>query len=303
MRLYQSELKGFLQDFSLRTSRSEHSLEAYRRDIRQFLAYCESLEIKHLDEVTLNMVYDYISILQKEFNLSSRTINRKNSACRSFYKYLNLHHQHQQNPFALIKQFKEATSLPNFLVIEEVIALLDSFDSTPKAIRDRLIVELLYGCGLRVSECTQLKISDIDFKERLLSIWGKGQKHRYVPIYQSLLDAIQNYLNSTRLEFLKENDSEYLFLNRFGKALSVRSLQTICKEAGIRANLKQDLHPHMLRHSFATHMLDNGADLVLVQELLGHEHLSTTQIYTHVSIESLQRIYLETHPSAQLRLK
>lgn len=300
--MYQTELKGFLQYFSLKSSQSKHSLKAYHRDILEFLTFCESMEISHLDEVSINMIYDYIGELQKNKKLSARTINRKNSACRSFYKYLNLHHQHHTNPFALIKQFKQPTSLPNFLSIEEVIEVLDSFSESPKDIRDGLMVELLYGCGLRVSECTDLKLRDFDTKQRLISITGKGDKHRFVPIYQDLLDRIALYISSTRHEFLKENDSEYVFLNRFGKKMSSRSLQTICQQAGIRANLKQDLHPHMLRHSFATHMLDNGADLILVQELLGHENLSTTQIYTHVSMDALVKVYSETHPSANLRL-
>lgn len=296
--MYQRELEAFLKYFRLQHSQSDHSQMAYRQDISAFLNYCQDLGINHLDEVQEVMVYDYLTALQKEHNLSAKTINRKNSACRSFYKYLNLFHQHQTNPFALIRQFKEAQTLPKVLSVDEILTILDSFEDTPKGQRDQLMVELLYGAGLRVSEAVSLKIADIDFKQRLLSITGKGQKHRYVPVYIDLMDRLQHYLETTRLEYIKESDPGFVFLNRFGRPMSSRSLQMICQQAGLQANIQGVVHPHMLRHSFATHLLDNGADLILVQELLGHENLSTTQIYTQVSIESLQRVYDQTHPRA-----
>lgn len=289
-------LEAFLVEFNLANTQSIHSLDAYRRDIQQFLDYLEDKELE-LSELTQTQVYDYLASLQNnDVQLSSATLNRKCSACRSFYNFLNLNYKFSGNPFKRIKHFKESQKLPNYLTFEEISLFLTAIDTTTLlGKRNRVMLEFLYASGLRVSELVDLKIQDIDCNENQVRIFGKGKSERIGLFYDSFSLRLQDYIYNIRSQLvLDDNDS--LFVNQKGKKLSTRAIQYLCEETGYKAGLNQRVHPHMLRHSFATHLLDNGADLRFVQELLGHKNLSTTQIYTHVSSDRLRQVYKKFHP-------
>lgn len=289
-------LDDFLIEFKLQTTQSEHSLDAYHRDISQFLSYIdnEAVDFKQIDQ---NFIYTYLGELQKEHQLGERTLNRKCSANRRFFEYLLQLGLVNSNPFKQIKQFKEPKTLPNFMTFEDVSQFLYSIDTTTKlGFRNRVMFELMYACGLRLSELIELQISDINTDESTLLIRGKGSKERIVPFYTSIGEQLSEYIELHRINFDPKN--EIIFTNQQGKPLTPRGVQYLCKEIALKANMRMHVHPHMFRHSFATHLLDNGADLRLVQDLLGHENLSTTQIYTHVSVDRLKRVYQESHPWA-----
>lgn len=190
--------------------------------------------------------------------------------------------------------------LPDFLLFDEVERLFDAIDTqTPEGKRDRVMFELMYASGLRVAETASLMLNNIDLNQRMLRIKGKGSKERFVPFYPSVGTLLKEYLRKERLALLDGLKSEYVFINNRHKPLSTRGIQYLLDKYAGLAGLNKTVHPHMLRHSFATHLLDNGADLRIVQELLGHAHLSTTQIYTHVTIDRLKSAYLSAHPRAK----
>ena len=289
-------LEAFLVEFNLANTQSIHSLDAYRRDIQQFIDYLDDKELG-LDGITQTQVYDYLASLQSnDVQLSSASLNRKCSACRSFYTFLNLNYGFSSNPFKKIKHFKEPQKLPNYLTFEEVSRFLTVIDTTTLlGKRNRVMLEFLYASGLRVSELVDLKIQDIDCNENQVRIFGKGKRERIGLFYDSFSLRLQDYINNIRSQLILD-DNDSLFVNQKGKKLSTRAIQYLCEETGYKAGLNQRVHPHMLRHSFATHLLDNGADLRFVQELLGHKNLSTTQIYTHVSSDRLRQVYKKFHP-------
>lgn len=292
-------LENYLIEFSLVNSDSKHSLNAYRRDIEQFLAYQEN-ESKEVDQA---YIYEYISFLnQKETMLAPSTINRKMSALRGYYDYLLQQKVVTNNPFNLIKQLKQSKTVPDFLTFDDVSRFLESIDeSTPDGLRNRCLFELLYACGLRLSECLSLKISDIDFNQQIVTVMGKGAKERWIPFYDEIGHNLRKYIEQVRNIWQPDKNNDILFLNQRGQGLTSRGVQYLCQKIANKASMRMKVHPHMFRHSFATHLLDNGADLRLVQELLGHENLSTTQIYTHVSVDRLKKVYNQSHPWGQDR--
>ncbi len=293
-------LESFLLDFSLNHGDSNHSYTAYKHDIEQFFAFCESQSIDQLSDVELGDVYGFVDYLNQPDKLKATSLNRKCSAIRSFYQFLMVNYGFRKNPFNAIKHFKEEKSLPDFLMFSEVATLIQSIDNTNlKGKRDKVMIELLYACGLRVSEMVELKLEDLHLSESLVRVMGKGQKERLVPFYDEMQQRLAMYLSDVRPMLLKEQNHSFVFVNHRGFPITQRGVQKIVEEAGVKAGLKVRLHPHTLRHTFATHLLDNGADLRFVQELLGHENLSTTQIYTHVSVDRLKLVYEKAHPRAK----
>ena len=290
----------YLKHLSLSRSGSIATQQAYRHDITQFISYCTKEGVSSLQDVDNYVLRGFIASLRTgKKAISNRSLARKLAALRSFYKYLLLHDLVTVNPFASLKTPKKANHLPAFLMINEIRDLLNSIEKNTEAgIRDRVLVELMYACGLRVSETAQLTIHQIDFANRLLRITGKGRKERLVPFYPSIGKQLKNYLDTIRPLVLKQKKHAFVFVNLRGDAITERGVQDILKRRAIAAGLKQTLHPHMLRHSFATHLLDNGADLRTVQELLGHQNLSTTQIYTHISVDRLKDVYLKAFEEA-----
>lgn len=289
-------LDDFLVEFHLQNTQSDHSMKAYQRDISQFLQFVESEQLQDLNTIDEGFIYMFLSQIQQEAKLAEKSLNRKCSANRRFFDYLMTRNVVAHNPFKQIKHFKEPKSLPEFMTFEDVEQFLNSIDiSETNGLRNRCLFELMYACGLRLSETIVLRQSDFNFDERTVLIKGKGSKERIVPFYVGIGDLLQEHIR-------KSLHQDYLFTNKDGKPLSSRGVQYICQQIALKANMRLHVHPHMFRHSFATHLLDNGADLLLVQELLGHENLSTTQIYTHVSIDRLKEVYQKSHPWANKQI-
>lgn len=296
----QRTLEEFLLYIDAKRSGSSLTKEAYRRDVSRFIGFLEEEEVESFMEVNREMVYRYLNLLRSgkitRGKISNATFSRNLSALRSFYRYLCEMGLADKNPFAEFKGNKKPKHLPDILSFDEIVAILNSFDmNDPTDVRDRTIVETLYACGLRISECLNIQLSDFDFDNCVLKVKGKGNKERQIPFYPALAESIGNYIKVYRNNEAK-SDCPYLFVSNRGRKISARLVQLMLQKAKNQAGIRIDVHPHMFRHSFATHLLDNGMDLRSVQELLGHANLSTTQIYTHVSVERLQKTIREAHP-------
>ncbi len=296
-------LEQFLVYIELSKSGSNATNEAYHRDIERFISYIKAQGINDFSKVDKQLIFKYITALRSgkitDVKISNTTYSRNLSALRSFFKYLQKIHQVEDNPFKQFKNPKSDKKLPEFLTYDEIDKMLNCLDENdPLQLRDKAIISLLYACGLRLAEVASLKIEDIDFNERYVRIVGKGNKERLVPFYEECGDILKQYLTNARNLWVKD-DLQHVFLNQRGKMLSNRYIQIIVENTGIKAGLNKKVHPHMIRHSFATHLLDNGADLRIVQELLGHENLSTTQIYTHITIDKLKNVVQKAHPRAK----
>ena len=284
-----SYLKEFLSHISASHSASSHTEDAYAFDVEQFI---EFLENDDLMSVPVETAYSYVNELYK-MEMSSSSVARKISALRSFYKFLQVNYGVAVNPFSTLKIRQQSRTLPKYLMFEEVRELLDSCEKTDLGIRNRVLIEVMYACGLRVHEASELKLSNFDFEDRSIRIVGKGDKERLLFYYGALSSRLEKYIENSRFNLLMGKQHNYLFVNSKGDPLSVRGIQYLLEKQGEVCGLRQKLHPHMLRHSFATHLLDNGASLRIVQTLLGHESLSTTQIYTHVSLSKIKKVYQE----------
>lgn len=285
---YLTKVKGY----------SNLTIKSYKRDLDEFLTYIEGESIK-LEDVS----YDDISLfLVSLYNrqLSKNSIRRMLSTYRQFYYYLIKYYGYVYNPFEVVKSPKFANKLPDFLTFDDMQSFLDlNLKRTDKLKdRDQAILELAFASGLRASEIINLKIKDIDFNERIIKIIGKGNKERHVFFSKTCLVYLNKYINGLRI-VLTDNDSsdiEYLFLNNHGKKLTERGLEYIVSTASSKSGFNIHIHPHMLRHSFATNMINNDVDIRVIQEMLGHESIKTTSIYTHVSYEELKRSYDKHFP-------
>lgn len=301
---YSEVLERFLQHIRLSRTGSKDTDDAYRRDISRFLNYLEENDIETFDDVDKTTISDYVTSLRSGeiggIPLSQASYNRNLSSLRSFFRYLNKYENVKHNPVQLFHTAKARRKLPEFLTFDQIETILNSFDlDDPVGIRNRAIIEIMYACGLRVSECATLKISNIFLKDRYLIVLGKESKERMVPFYPRCEELLELYLKESRPTFMVNKiEHDYLFVNQKGKPITSRSIQLLCENSAIEAGLSIHVHPHMIRHSFATHLLDNGADLRVVQELLGHASLSTTQIYTHVTVDKLRKVIDESHPHA-----
>jgi len=252
--------------------------------------------LKDVDRLTLR---DYLAHLMKQ-GLVKASIARKLSAIRSFYRYLLQVGLVSTSPAATTSSPKLDRCLPSFLTQEEVRRLLEAPDlSTPQGQRDRALLELLYASGLRVSELVQLNLEQVNFDTREIRVWGKGAKERAVLMGKPAAEALATYISQGRPKLLGEKKSNALLVNRYGGRLNERRVQRILERCARLVGIDKRVHPHMLRHTFATHLLDGGADLRVVQELLGHAALSSTQIYTHVTKSQAKKVYLSAHPMAQ----
>ncbi|MBI4115561.1 MAG: tyrosine recombinase XerC [Candidatus Omnitrophica bacterium] len=277
---------------------SPHTIKNYGTDLKEFFSF---LTGKSLAEVDTLLIRSFLAHL-KSRGQSKATLSRKLAALRSFFKYLARENHLKTNPVLGISTPKREKKLPHFLDLGEVTHLLEApSENTWEGKRDRSILETLYSSGVRVSELVGLNQGDVDLLSGLLKARGKGKKERIVPIGEKALHAIRSYLDAMPAPFRKKDDSPNapLFLNRLGTRLTDRSVRRLILKYAKRLSLKSGISPHTLRHTFATHMLDRGADLRSVQELLGHANLSTTQIYTHVTTRRLQEAYTRAHPRAQ----
>ena len=299
--LVDSYLRNYLQFAEIEKNLANLTLVNYKRDIRQFLRF---LDVEGLDLLQLNylILRQYLALL-KEHAYARSSIARKMSAIRGFLRFLKRENLLQDVSWEVVSTPKKEKKLPKFLYVDEVLELLDA---PPRysilGCRDRAILEVLYGTGIRVGELVVLSTSSVDIEEGNLKVWGKGSKERIVPLGSYALQAIVNYLHKGRsllsARAKEGKKSPALFLNRFGQRLSDRSIRRLLKKYSQKIGASFSLSPHVLRHSFASHLLNAGADLRAVQELLGHASVSTTQLYTHITKEELKRTYLRVHPRA-----
>lgn len=287
---------------------SDHTVRNYRIDLAQFLGFLIDKEkkggrsgIPGLESVDFRVIRDYFGTLYGTYK--RRTIARKLSAVRSFFSYLERKGASADNPAAGISTPKQEKTIPAYLPVDEMFRLLERPDKNdPLGLRDRAILEVLYSCGIRVSELVGMNAGSVDFNERLVRVLGKGNKQRILPIGKKALGALRHYMEATRrlrrkTEGVDQNGP--LFINFRGGRLSTRSVNKIVKRYAGMGGLMANITPHSLRHTFATHLLDGGADLRSVQELLGHVSLSTTQKYTHVSLDRLMEVYDKAHPRSK----
>ncbi|MDR0401733.1 MAG: tyrosine recombinase XerC [Endomicrobium sp.] len=272
---------------------SKHTLRAYEKDVIDFELFLQKKFINFLN-VNKHDIRKFIEELSNK-KLNKATIARKFATLRSFYKFLIINNIIKKNPTEEIKCQKKDKKVPSFLTIDEIQELLNLQNIK---LRDKAIIELLYSCGIRVEELVRLDIKDINFISNTIVVIGKRLKKRIVPVGDICLNAIKNYINEkfSNIKTLKYDECLPLFTNSNSKRINQRTVRRILHETSIKAGIKKKVSPHTLRHTFATHILDNGCDIKSVQEILGHKNLSTTQIYTHVTIESLKKVYNKTHP-------
>lgn len=294
MKIYLDEFISYLK---YEKNYSNNTIIAYENNIRNFLSYCKIKNVKNMNDVNYQFIRSYISYLYDQ-KYQAKSITRMLSALRSFFKYLKREEKISTNPLDLITSPKVEKKLPKYLTINDVEKILNAPDISNKiGIRDAFILELLYVTGIRVSELTNIKLNDISIVEKKIKIMGKGSKERIVYYGTRCQELLNKYLN-IRKDFLKQAN-DYLILSNTGKQISTREIRNIINRLKVKAGIDINISPHTFRHTFATHMLNEGADLRSVQELLGHENLSTTTIYTHLTNEKLRRTYLSTHPRAK----
>ena len=291
-------IHGFKSFLTLERSLSKNSIEAYLHDVEKLLQY---LELKKYDfgpkDIELKHLQEFLKWIN-ELGMSAGTQARVISGIKGFYKYLLLENVLSNDPTALLEAPKLGRKLPETLNVQEINKVIDSIDlSKPEGVRNKAMLETLYSCGLRVSELVELKISNLFFNDGFIKVTGKGNKERLVPIGSSALKQITIYKNETRCHLSPQKDNEdYLFLNRRGAKLSRVMVFTIIKELAHKIGMKKHISPHTFRHSFATHLIEGGADLRAVQEMLGHESLTTTEIYTHLDRDYLRQAIIQFHP-------
>ncbi len=289
-------LKRYVKHLELERGISPLTVRNYTSDIQGFLDFLGNNGIDSLDKVSRSTMRLYLGWLHEQ-GIVRASISRKLSALRSFYRYLARENLVDAEPLSTLSSPKLEKRLPTFLTHEEMARLIEAPDSsTPQGLRDRAILELLYAAGLRVSEITALDLHDIDLGSRQIKVWGKGSKERMALMGKPAAEALRLYLDLGRIKLEGKAYTKALFLNRFGERISERRIQHIIKKYGRQAGLEMRMFPHIMRHTFATHLLDGGADLRVVQDLLGHARLSSTQIYTHVSQSQIRRSYLAAHP-------
>ncbi|WNS77164.1 tyrosine recombinase XerC [Bacillus sp. DTU_2020_1000418_1_SI_GHA_SEK_038] len=294
-----NSLKMFIEYLQIEKNYSQYTIEYYQQDINEFFMFINEQAINNLQDVKYSDVRIYLTMLF-ERRFARKSVARKISCLRSFFKFLVREKVVTENPFALASIPRLEKKLPEFFYEEEMKELFNACETeTILGQRNKALLELLYATGMRVGECSNIQLKDIDMYLSTVLVHGKGNKQRYIPFGSFAHDALQYYINNGRRSLLKkEAPNDYLFLNNKGKPLTARGIRYILNKLIEQSSLNGKIHPHMLRHSFATHLLANGADMRTVQELLGHAYLSSTQVYTHVTSEYLRNSYLAHHPRA-----
>ena len=297
MRNWENLLKDYLIYLKIERGLSRNSIKSYSYDIQNLLRYIKKYKSKlSLTQCDTKFMQEFIYKISK--NINSRSQARLLSSLKSFFNYLVFEGYNKTSPMELIESPKIVNKLPDVLSIEEIELLIKNSElSKNHGIRNSAILETLYGSGLRVSELINLKISDIHYDEKLLLIQGKGNKQRLVPLGTMCESKISNYVDNFRiLKKIKKNSNDIVFLNRNGKKLTRAMIFTIVKEAHRKSNIRKTVSPHTFRHSFATHLLENGADLRSIQIMMGHENIITTEVYTHLDTKHLSKTLKKYHP-------
>ncbi|MBR0613498.1 site-specific tyrosine recombinase XerD [Bacillus safensis] len=293
------QLSDFIHFMTVERGLSENTIVSYKRDLQNYLSFLMTHEqLTDINDVTRLHIIHYLKQLKEE-GKSSKTSVRHLSSIRSFHQFLLREKVTTDDPSWNIETQKTERTLPKVLSLGEVEKLLDTLNQhTPFDYRDKAMLELLYATGIRVSEMLDLTLADVHLTMGFVRCFGKGRKERIVPIGEAAASAIEKYLEKGRSKLLKKQPSDALFLNHHGKKMSRQGFWKNLKKRAIEAGIQKELTPHTLRHSFATHLLENGADLRAVQEMLGHADISTTQIYTHVTKTRLKDVYHKFHPRA-----
>lgn len=291
------QVQQYLDYLQYQRNYSDHTIDSYRREIKQFLNFLKQEAIDDFKDINYALLRGYLTLLYEE-KLAKTTINHKLSALRSFFNYLLKEELIEDNPFLLVESQKTAKRNPDFLFPEEIMDLLDSIETKDDlGVRNKAMMELMYASGLRCSEIVNLQLANVDLNQMMLLIHGKGNKDRYVPFHDYARDWLIKYLEEARNNLMIKNEGHnFVFVNKFGDPLTNRGVEDIVDRITRLYDPTKKIHPHMIRHSFATHLLNAGADIRTVQELLGHENLSTTQIYTHITKDHLKEVYLKAHP-------
>ena len=289
-------LDAFIDNIWIEKGLSKNTLESYRSDLEQFSNWLKTKDLS-FSKTAKKDILSYLSFLFKS-GLGSKTVARKLSSLKSFFRYLVFKSIIQIDPSNDIETPKLLKSIPKSISEKEIEKLLDAPDEkTDIGLRDKTMIETLYSCGLRISELTNLELLNLNLRQGVIRVIGKGQKERLVPMGDQLLSLLENYLVSTRKNFLKKKNSDFLFLSSRGQKMTRQSFWQRIKYYCINCGFEPEkISPHVLRHAFATHLLNNGADLRVVQLLLGHSDLNTTQIYTEVARQRLKRLHTEHHP-------
>ncbi len=297
MKIWNNLLKDYLTYLKIERGLSENSIKGYSYDIQKLIRYIGKYYLKlSLKQCDKEFMQEFIYKISK--NINSRSQARLLSSLKSFFNYLVFEGHNKVSPMELIESPKIASKLPNVLSIEEINVLITNSEiKKDHGIRNSAIIETLYGSGLRVSELINLKLSDIQYDEKLLLIQGKGNKQRLVPLGSICEQKIKNYIHNFRaFKKIKKNSNDIVFLNRNGGKLTRAMIFNIVKEAQKKSNIKKTIGPHTFRHSFATHLLENGADLRSIQIMMGHENITTTEVYTHLDTKYLSKTLSKFHP-------
>jgi|SRR5690625_3497304 len=294
-------LKNFIHYLSVERGLAHNTMESYERDLTRFIEFLLQREKVTWPDTDKSDIMDYLMSLKAE-GLAASTVSRAMASIRAIYRFLLQEKLIENDPSAHMYTPKIEKKLPRALTIEEVERLLDApQQSTPHGLRDKAMLELLYATGMRVSELMSLNIDHMNLGLGFVRCIGKGAKERIIPLGRIAIDHVGNYMDHARDQLVKENrPDDALFLNHLGTRLSRQGFWKIIKKHALHANIHKRITPHTLRHSFATHLLENGADLRAVQEMLGHSDISTTQIYTHVTRSRMKQVYDQTHPRAKL---
>ncbi len=298
----ESSVEAFGAHLEIERNLSYHTKRNYLADLKQFQGFLSQRGISTIDAIDQTAIRAFLAVLYRK-KIKKVTMSRKVASLRAFFRFLLREGKIKYNPAEMIQAPKADKYLPTFLSIDEVLALLGvAFGGDALGVRDRAIMELFYSAGVRIGELTGLNTGDIDFPRGLMKVRGKGKKERIVPVGEPALKALENYL-AIRGEFVRNSEESFLetplFLSRLGTRLTPRSVRRLVDKYVLQSGINRKISPHVLRHTFATHLMDAGADLRVIQELLGHESLSTTQKYTSMSVTRLMEVYDKSHPRAQ----
>ena len=296
-KIKEQQVSRFLLFLELERSLSPNTIQSYTFDLQKFSDFLYGLNVEGFEIVEESHIEKYLAQLKKEHKATS--VARMLSALRQFYEFLidTGNYNIKLNPLEFFDSPKLGRKLPDVLTVEEIDSILNQPEvNTPLGLRDKTILEAMYACGLRVSEVLSLKTSNILFNDEVVRVIGKGSKERIVPVASSTLEWIKLYLEKSRITLAKPYSEDHLFLNWRGRKLSRMAIWDIINKYSKMAKVNKQIHPHIFRHSFATHLLEGGADLRSIQEMLGHADISTTQIYTHVDISYLKQVHKEFHP-------
>ncbi|GAC1514375.1 MAG: site-specific tyrosine recombinase XerD [Chloroflexota bacterium] len=292
------DIAHFLVDLRERRSASVHTVANYRMDLEHFVEWAAERAIVQWNDVTRHTCRAWVAWMHDQ-GYAATSVGRKLSALRTFYRFMMREGKIERSPLLMVPAPKSRRSLPTVLTVDEIERLMEAPDgATPLGMRDRCLLEVIYATGLRASELLSLTTDQVDWTHRVIYVVGKGQKERLVLLGDLAMDALERYVHIARPQLLRGRECEALFVSHIGRPLSVRGFHVVLQQCLAAAKIERHVTPHTLRHSFATHLLEGGADLRLVQELLGHASVSTTQVYTHVSEGYLRDMYARTHTGA-----